>query len=115
MTESKFDLFISYSRDMIKFTLKLVYLLESYGVIVWFDQNDVHIGCYIKSNLVNVIVESQDWLGMVAIINISYLRKEWCLIELREAERNKVNLYPLLIQMEKTYLPHGFDYLKKQI
>ena len=113
MSNNFYDLFLSYSRSSLKLANKIIYSLEKYGIIVWFDRTDVLLGCDIKSNLCQVIKRVSNWIGMIVLIDSEYLHKEWCKMELDYALKNKINILPIFYKVEKNDLPCEYSFLKK--
>ena len=62
--EGKKDVFISYTRDHVKFVSRLYEELENHGIDVWFDQNELHqeLGSEYTQRIHNGIYDSEVFL-----------------------------------------------------
>lgn len=112
MNNSNYDLFFSYSRSTLRIATRIIHILEEYGLVIWFDRTDVPLGCHIKNNLNNIMNQAESWVGMISLIDNEYLFKEWCKMELDYAMENKIHIFPILYEIEKTDLISDYSYLK---
>ena len=107
-----YDLFFSYSRSSIDIAFSLINKLEEYGLYLWFDRNDVLLGCDIWQNISCVLEEARKWIGMIVLIDSEYLSKNWCTMEINYALSHNICLFPVFYRFEKEDLPSGFASLK---
>lgn len=106
-----YDLFFSYSRSNLDVACNLIFRLEKYGLHIWFDRNDVLLGCEIENNIYRVLENAKAWMGMIALVDSEYLTKKWCTMELEYAISNNIYLFPVFINIEKKDLPPDFAFL----
>lgn len=114
MTEyPKYDYFFSYSRDIYSsIALELISSLENYKFRIWVDKTDVLLGNDIYLNINDVLNKTKLWKGAIVLIDESYLKKEWCLIELNYFLNNNVDILPVLYHLSKVDIPKEYQLLK---
>ncbi len=108
-----FNFFISYSRDSnIEWVEQYISSLETYGFKIWYDKVDVILGKDIRIALDKTLVACQHWDGMILFLDSTYFSKDWCLKELEYALENKINIYPILLNISKQNVPIKYKRLK---
>lgn len=114
MNNNMFNFFLSYSRDVDKNIIEeLVGILESWGFTIWRDKEEVVLGYDIYKGLYDTLNACRSWNGMLAIIDNTYLTKDWCLKELDFAIENDIPIYPILLFLSKSDLPMQYEKLKR--
>lgn len=111
---SNFDFFISYSKTIYTDVVQdLVSQIKSYGICVWIDQLEVHLGDQIKRNLYHVLENfaSYDY-GVLLILDKSYFKKSWCLKELNYVIQHNISFFPVLYKIEKVDIPEQYSVLR---
>lgn len=114
MYTSTYNFFFSYSRNIASDILeKIIYELEQFGFLLWYDKVDVVIGNNINVGLYNVLKQCEHWNGMILFIDDTYLKKEWCIRELDYAIKNNIKLFPILFNIKKDDIPDKYEILKE--
>lgn len=110
----EYDFFFSYSRETVEIANKLICNLEEYGIRIWYDRTDVVLGCNIRESLYSILngVKESAWIGVIVMLDKSYFSKEWCLLELDFALRNKLKIFPILCGISKEDIPKKYAILK---
>ena len=110
----QYDFFISYSKNIYdNFVKDFVIKLKSYGINLWLDQIDVHLGDEILSNLINILDSfKKSNYGVIIIFDSSFFVKKWCIKELEYIVQNNISFFPILFHMEKKDIPEKYKFLK---
>jgi len=110
----QYDFFISYSKNIYdNFVKDFVIKLKSYGINLWLDQIDVHLGDEILSNLINILDSFKKAnYGVIIIFDSSFFVKKWCIKELEYIVQNNISFFPILFHMEKKDIPEKYKFLK---
>lgn len=110
----QFDFFVSYSKNIYNdFVEDLVIKIKKYGVTLWLDQIDVHLGDEILNNLINILDSFKGVkYGVIIIFDLSYFHKKWCIKELEYIVQNNISFFPILFHMEKKDIPEKYTFLK---
>lgn len=108
------DFFISYSKSIYNnFVKNFVKKIKSYGINLWLDRINVHLGDEILSNLFNVLDSFKKInYGVIIIFDSTFFKKKWCITELEYIKQNKISFFPILFHMEKTNIPEKYKYLR---
>lgn len=110
-----YDVFFSYSRNSLALAKKIIYELEKYDVYVWFDYTDVILGSTIKPKLYETLnnIKTEKWKGFIALIDETYFKKEWCLMEFNYAVDNNITIFPIFFNCDERCIPkEQFIYIK---
>lgn len=109
------DFFISYSKNVYNdFVKDFVNMIKSYGINLWIDQINVHLGDEILSNLHNILdLFKEVYYGVIIILDSSFFEKKWCIIELEYIIQNNICFFPILFHMEKVNIPEKYKFLRK--
>ena len=70
----QYDFFISYSKNVYNdFVKDFVSMIKSYGINLWIDQINVHLGDEILSNLHNILdLFKEVYYGVIIILDSSF-------------------------------------------
>lgn len=105
MNNNNYDFFLSYSRDVdIKLPEQLIENLEQYALRIWWDYDAIVLGSLIQDTFSKVLKESRTWVGAIILIDSTYMKKEWCKIELNYFINNNIPIFPVLIDVNKEYI-----------
>lgn len=112
--EYKYDFFVCYSKTIYsQFVDSFVTELKRYGVDVWLDQKDVHLGNQIIKNLYTVLDSFKaTTYGIIVIMDKSFFNKPWCIRELDYIIQNNISFFPILYYIEKQDIPKPYDTLR---
>lgn len=110
----QYDFFISYSKSIYDdFVKGLVARLKKYGINLWIDQIDVHLGDEILCNLFNILDSlKKSNYGVIIIFDSSFFSKKWCIKELEYIVQTNISFFPILFHIEKEDIPEKYIFLR---
>lgn len=110
----QYDFFVSYSKNIYNdFVKDFVNAIKTYGINIWIDQVNVHLGDEILSNLFSILDSfKKAYYGVIIIFDSSFFQKKWCIKELDFIVQNKISFFPILFHMEKADIPEKFNFLR---
>lgn len=110
----QYDFFVSYSKNIYDdFVKDLVIKIKKYGINLWLDQIDVHLGDEILNNLFNILDSfKKAYYGVIIIFDPSFFVKKWCIKELEYIVQNNISFFPILFHMEKKDIPEKYIFLR---
>lgn len=105
----KYNYFFSYSRDIYdEIASLLIKNIEEYSLRLWVDKTDVLLGSNINLSIHKVLEDVKTWNGAIVLLDKSYFRKTWCLMELDYFLNNDIKIYPILYGMSRFDIPQKY-------
>lgn len=114
MSLQQYDFFVSYSKNIYNdFVKDFVNKIKRYGINLWIDQINVHLGDEILSNLFYILDSFKNvYYGVIMVFDSSYFEKKWCIKELEYIVQNKISFFPILFHIEKSDIPEKYKFLR---
>lgn len=110
----QYDFFVSYSKNIYNdFVKDFINTIKRYGINIWLDQINVHLGDEILSNLFYILDSFKNAnYGVIIVFDSSFFEKKWCIMELEYIVKNKISFFPILFHIEKSNIPDKYKFLR---